>query len=150
MALNDLKLKLKQYKSIQKLSKIAEKHQRGYRFKITHKYIRPVIAGAFYLDNKTAIMTENWGILLDSKISGLVMAEDSDMAVRLDKLIPCSKDIAEQYEPYIFDKCNLQDIKNKLKIDKEHSILFGVNKYPSKQFVDLYECLEDAFLYIPK
>ena len=140
------------YKAIQNLSKIAERNQRNHKKADgTYYYVRGAIAGAYYLDdNKTAIMDISWGLLLNSKLDGLVMAEDTGTNPRLDKIIPTDIDNVERYEKTEFAKVDENGLKNLLKIDKEYKVEFGCNKYPAQQFVNIYDCLEDVVVYVPK
>ena len=140
------------YKAIQRLANLAEKAQRTSKRRFDGKYIysRPAIAGAYYKGDKTVIMDMCWGLIINEKLTGLTMAEDSANAPDLQNLMPTDTDNVEKYEKIPYTKAELNGLKNLLKIDKNHTVRFDDNTYPTSQFVNIAECLEDVCIYAPK
>lgn len=144
-------MKKSTYNRVLKLSKKLEKYQLLPKQLRTeqNKYVRDYLAGAYYLNNKTCLMTEHFGLVLDGKIEGLQMAPNKTVTINIESSIPNyykSSDVIR-----IISKEELKTIKERIKNKESNLITFSnkntTNKYPADQIVAVLECLEYPVVY---
>ena len=132
-------------RALKKFSEIAEKQDRMVnRINGQVYYGRPNIAGAYYIDNTTQIMTGYYCIIINDKIGELIMIPDSvkesdkiDLRGRFKKDDTFKEDV----------DFNLDILSLKVKQDEDYKYEIFANKYFGSQVKLVCDCLIEPRVY---
>lgn len=141
-------------KAILNLSKSAEKEQRDYGFTKNKRYIRPLLAGAYFIGDETMICNGFWGVIFNGRIEGLQMIPDyqkqADWGFCYDLHRAFSNDTIRATKKDEFE-FNVVDLKSKLKVLKANNedLTIKINSatYNLNILIKLVECFENCKIY---